>query len=810
MELPPGTMIGKYKILRAEVMGACGIVYRAWDGEQKRQVVLKECFPTVFCKRAEDGSVRGADASSEEFYRASVSDMYRELKALSGVKHENLVSVTDVFVSNGTLCYTMDCLDGVSLRELMLEVADGERSVSPEQAHLWLWGILSAVSCMHEAGVQHRDINPDNIIITEQGRPMLVNFGAVVFREEAGLFTDEQFPIYASPELSRGEKPELRSDLYGLAATWYELLSGESPPLATQRLIEDKLLRLSSRELPQLATSVMRNLHLNRELRSDSAADWRQELMETPMEEGAGNIMLAPRTVLADRYKILKAGTAGSFGIAYVAWDSKMQRQVVLKECFPLELCYRTVDGKICVRDASKQAFYEKARSDMMREAHALAKLNHESIVRVYDVFMNQGSLYYTMAWVEGCSLQELMDEVAAGKRCISHAQAQHWLCSLLNALGYMHTKGVLHRDIKPANIMFDERGRPVLIDFGAAAFYIDKTLTQGQFSPAYASPEQVSEEEVGPQTDLYSLAVTWYELLSGNKPPHATARLFRDKLIPLSPSPELPQLTASVMHNLALNPGLRSESAAAWWDELMLAPQAAQQSLPPIPVMEAAPSFAPNLPSSPRKRKKSPAKLMGCLFSALVGVAFLAMCVFIAEQNEGQGGEKPVVENPPAPEPEKISPHEFMEKFCQRNSVRELYEANHKLREQIVSRQNAASAELGAFLENVKQQIANLSQVERVAYISMFAEPNLQQRCATIETELAKMQQQEREQLATLARFSESPADFCSNLSAHQRSLLPRLGELLKESFPLDAPTLPFDGCETSRRELQNLIEAM
>ena len=118
---------------------------------------------------------------------------------------------------------------------------------------------------------------------------------------------------------------------------------------------------------------------------------------------------------------------------------------------------------------------------------------------------------------------------------------------------------------------MFDDEGKPVLVDFGSALNRATKvdTTTQGEFSPVYASPEQVSGKgKIGPWTDLYSLAATWYELLTGNAPEPAQQRLVSDDLAPLPSGATL--LEQSIMQNLALAMEQRCQSAQEWYNWLL------------------------------------------------------------------------------------------------------------------------------------------------------------------------------------------------------------------------------------------------
>ena len=209
----------------------------------------------------------------------------------------------------------------------------------------------------------------------------------------------------------------------------------------------------------------------------------------------APDFALPPGTLLGN-YKLLKVLGRGGFGITYIAWDNQLRRNIVLKECFPLGLCSRDSNtGEIIPLPHAPRHTYRAAMDSLRKEAQTLASLNHERIVRVYDVFESHGSIFYVMPWLEGGSLRERMDEAATGGKTISADQAREWLLMVLDGLDYLHGRGIYHRDIKPGNILFDERELPVLIDFGAALNKpeVTCTVTQGEFSYAYASPEQIT-----------------------------------------------------------------------------------------------------------------------------------------------------------------------------------------------------------------------------------------------------------------------------------------------------------------------------
>ncbi len=283
-------------------------------------------------------------------------------------------------------------------------------------------------------------------------------------------------------------------------------------------------------------------------------------------------IDLPPGTRIGDRYKLLKAIGQGGFGITYIAWDESERCQVAVKECFPQGICVRdATSGMVVPARDSFEPRYMKAIEYMRREVTTLAGLDHDSIVRVRDVIWGNGSVFCVMPWLPGGTLRDVIDKKRAS---ISPLQATDWLHSLLNALRYMHERSIIHRDIKPANIMFDEQQRPVIIDFGAALNRAERTssttTSQGAFSHNYAAPEQITGKgHVGPWTDFYSLAATWYELITGVPPEAADARLLQDDVKMLSKQAsklDYPvEMLALLDCNMSLHAKLRCQSVEQW-----------------------------------------------------------------------------------------------------------------------------------------------------------------------------------------------------------------------------------------------------
>lgn len=198
----------------------------------------------------------------------------------------------------------------------------------------------------------------------------------------------------------------------------------------------------------------------------------------------------------------------GGGGISYLAYDRALEREVVIKEHFPMGLCMRA-EGSAEV-EAPDEALYSRSLATFCREARILAGLNHPNVVKVHDIFEGSGTAYLVMEYVEGSTLKEWMPSHAGDVSAVQRVLEQ-----LLHTLHYLHGNSVLHRDIKPGNIIIREDGIPIIIDFGSAHLGTANHTLTPVGSPGYAAPEQFSPGgRVGAWSDLYALAQCFIHLL--------------------------------------------------------------------------------------------------------------------------------------------------------------------------------------------------------------------------------------------------------------------------------------------------------
>ena len=207
------------------------------------------------------------------------------------------------------------------------------------------------------------------------------------------------------------------------------------------------------------------------------------------------------------RYQLERVLGKGAMGIVYEALDPKLHRKVAIKTILVSQLDEETA------KDFSMR---------FVREAHAVARLNHPNIVQVYD-FGEEGDIaYLVMEFIRG---DELKSSLATGGQ-FDRNECVRIMCELLDALDFAHEAGVVHRDIKPANVMLDGQGRIKLTDFGVARVtdsdrtHVERTQAGTMVgTPAYMSPEQIQGQRIDRRTDIFSAGIILYQFLTGQKP---------------------------------------------------------------------------------------------------------------------------------------------------------------------------------------------------------------------------------------------------------------------------------------------------
>ncbi|MEI7812764.1 MAG: serine/threonine-protein kinase [Ignavibacteria bacterium] len=200
-------------------------------------------------------------------------------------------------------------------------------------------------------------------------------------------------------------------------------------------------------------------------------------------------------------YRIIRKIGEGGMGSVYLAEDTMLDRKAAIKALNPL----LTQDN----------LFTERFR----QEARVQAGLIHPNIVSLHNFFVENGSYFMVMEYAEGTTLKEKI----AAHGAVPEKRAAVIFSRMLDALGYAHSKGVIHRDIKPGNIIIDSSDNVKILDFGIAKILGDKGMTKTGAKMGtvyYMSPEQIrASKDIDQRTDIYSLGITLYEMLTGRLP---------------------------------------------------------------------------------------------------------------------------------------------------------------------------------------------------------------------------------------------------------------------------------------------------
>ena len=232
---------------------------------------------------------------------------------------------------------------------------------------------------------------------------------------------------------------------------------------------------------------------------------------------------------LIDNYRIEKVLGQGGFGITYLAYDLELQKYVAIKEYFPKDFSIRNENNTITAINNQRDVFLIGLKS-FVDEAMILAKLDHPNVIKVIKYFEKLRTAYLVMEYCDGNSLNFVLKNQKINPKLLLR-----WFASLLDGLEYLHRYKIIHGDIKPSNIFISSDGRPVLLDFGSAKQSLNM---QSSFfvSDHFSATEFYSKNaKKGSFSDIYSLAATFYFLITGKKVPVANERLINDKFVSLN-----------------------------------------------------------------------------------------------------------------------------------------------------------------------------------------------------------------------------------------------------------------------------------
>ena len=304
--LPPGARVGSYTITAKIGIGGFGIVYSATHTEEGTPVAIKEHMPEgLAVRRANDTYVHPSSPETEARFKATVGEFLEEVTVLMGISHPGIVPILTAFEANGTAYYVMPFQTGTPM-----DVADQGSLDTAQQAQTarhnkrLLLSLLSTLDYLRLHRIVHRDIKPDNIIITEEGNTVLLDFGSARQLQPGKVFTNVFTPDFSAPEQSHAETDAEMTeslgpwtDIYALGVCFYYLITHLYPPRSELRVIsaQDPYTPLAGRaDLEHLygapfLRAIDRALELKITDRWQSAAAWRiaigEGMMPTPAKK---------------------------------------------------------------------------------------------------------------------------------------------------------------------------------------------------------------------------------------------------------------------------------------------------------------------------------------------------------------------------------------------------------------------------------------------------------------------------------------------------------------------------------------------
>lgn len=291
-------------------------------------------------------------------------------------------------------------------------------------------------------------------------------------------------------------------------------------------------------------------------------------------DRGKHPLALKAGTMLANRYYIGRVLGQGGFGITYIALDGQTRSRVAIKEYLPSELAGRDLSTQsVQIYSVERGDEYTYGKEQFLDEAKTLAAfIGNEHIVRIQDCFAENETAYFSMEYMEGVDLKQY---ILQNEGPLPVHVANQILMPIMEALDWVHSKGVIHRDISPDNIMIKSDGTSKLIDFGAARIStseksksLDVVLKHG-----FAPREQYTRRgRQGPYTDVYAIAATYYYAITGKVPPDSIERTEGDDLqLPSKIGVRIrPETEAVLMKALAVSAQDRYQTMAEFYQAML------------------------------------------------------------------------------------------------------------------------------------------------------------------------------------------------------------------------------------------------
>ncbi len=476
--------IHQYQLLAETDYTNSTITYLAYDTILDRNVLIKEIKDYT---------------NPEEIEDLEKNEILREAKLTMQLQHKNIINIEQLIPKDGSLFVVIEWFEKASnLKQIM---SKNRNYLEMDLAKDIIIQLCEALEHSHLKGIIHRNVRPENVLITDKNVVKLTNFDLA---KKLDIFTRASFDLkqmikenpYAAPEYRLGTQGhhdiDQRVDVYATGVVLYELLTNHLPVHLDERYWEppSKYNTSVSEELDRI---ILQSIKFDPHQRFATVSALKKRLIslgEAKNEDSSEN-----------RYidRIIFKRTPNS--LIYQAYDKKYNKKVALKKVL--------LDTYL-----TNQQRKEKLEK-LLAEAKIVSKLIHPNIVQVYDYFVEDSDGYIVMEWLEGKTLREIKSEIN-----VLNIESILKICIQIGeALNYAHQQNIMHKDIKPENIMISD-GKITILDFGIATF-LEGEKIQGAYGTAlYMAPEQLNNDwSIDQKVDIFSLGVLTYEMLTGRFP---------------------------------------------------------------------------------------------------------------------------------------------------------------------------------------------------------------------------------------------------------------------------------------------------
>lgn len=465
--------------------------------------IAKSSFATVYLAEHPDHGKTQLCVLSEEFSEdeETLKRYFDDLEKIASLNHPHVRRVFRAEKENGVAYVELEHFDAQTLSSI---IKDKGCFPIPESMIL-LRDMCAGLKAAHQLGLVKRSLSPDSFLLLENGTVKVHDFGQ--------LTSNLGSPDHMSPEQCMGKAIDQRSDIYSLGAVFYQLLTGEKPFSGDtvmeimQKHIDDAALppHLKRPEIPLPLSQLLTGMMAKRpEARPQSIEDIEEKLNKLAYRDSP--------EFLAD----LQKEFTGPFALLEIVEDKvetvtcRGQAQSSEKD-IPKD---SVVDLTLLSKDASSEL---KAKFEA--EAALLSPLRHKHIAQIYR-FEKDGPVPYRVSE----RIESRLSSVIQSGMILDEQRALKIIQEATLALGALHEAGVMHGDVTPESIGFDGEDRVKLTEFGVAK-PIDQSAARPGFitgTPHYMAPEACAalpKYPVSPSSDIYSLGVVFFELVSGQKP---------------------------------------------------------------------------------------------------------------------------------------------------------------------------------------------------------------------------------------------------------------------------------------------------